>query len=71
MAFKVLFAIYQHKELHDQYKKAGFREDAFVSRAAAPASRNHVDTLARPVGTQGVERGSNSRVRPDWEGIFN
>lgn len=34
------------------------------------SGRGGADTLARPVGTQGVERGrgAQSRVRPDWNG---
>lgn len=73
-AAQVLFAIWQHRELHDSYKKLGFREEDFVARAVGHHSRQ-ADTLARPVSTQGVaadrqrhslQQGQVSAVRPDW-----
>uniref|UniRef100_A0A915HUE6 Fibronectin type-III domain-containing protein n=1 Tax=Romanomermis culicivorax TaxID=13658 RepID=A0A915HUE6_ROMCU len=61
---QVLFAIWQHKELQDVYKKAGFREDDFVSRVGQ--SKN-ADTLARPVSTQGGAADKKRRSRQQQE----
>jgi len=68
---QVLFAIWQHRELHDAYRRQGLREEDFVAREGP----RQADTLARPVSTQGGRRPQpaaapapdlRSAVRPDW-----
>jgi len=44
--------LWQHKELHDLYKKSGFKEEDFVSRTM-DSQKTKVETLSRPVGHQG------------------
>lgn len=57
--------MWQHRDLQDSYRKAGWRESDFVGRSLA-AGRSPAGTLARPVSTQGGN--TPSRNRPDIYG---
>ncbi|XP_067122385.1 catenin delta-2-like isoform X2 [Centruroides vittatus] len=55
---QLLFNMWQHQELREVYKKAGWKEGHFITRtmiaritASPPASANN--TLSRPISTQG------------------
>jgi len=67
----VLDAIWRHRELQDAFRRAGLKETDFIMQTTS--GRGGADTLARPVGTQGVERGrgGQSRVRPDWNDEYS
>ncbi|EPB72016.1 hypothetical protein ANCCEY_08889 [Ancylostoma ceylanicum] len=51
-ASQVLFMMWQHKELHDGFKRSGLKEADFYSGTA----RGDSATLARPISSQGRER---------------
>ncbi|KAK6029570.1 Armadillo/beta-catenin-like repeat protein [Ostertagia ostertagi] len=51
-ATQVLFMMWQHKELHDGFKRSGLKEADFYSGTA----RGDSATLARPISSQGRER---------------
>uniref|UniRef100_A0A0K0DB09 Plakophilin-4 n=1 Tax=Angiostrongylus cantonensis TaxID=6313 RepID=A0A0K0DB09_ANGCA len=51
-ASQVLFMMWQHKELHDGFKRSGLKEADFYSGTA----RGDSTTLARPISSQGKER---------------
>ncbi|KAK6053155.1 Armadillo/beta-catenin-like repeat protein, partial [Cooperia oncophora] len=51
-ASQVLFMMWQHKELHDGFKRSGLKEADFFSGTA----RGDSATLARPISSQGRER---------------
>ncbi|KRY36012.1 Juxtamembrane domain-associated catenin, partial [Trichinella spiralis] len=50
-ASQVLRAIWLHKDLHDTFRRSGFKEEDFISLPARSAN-----TLARPLSTAGGER---------------
>ncbi|CAI4221398.1 unnamed protein product [Auanema sp. JU1783] len=52
-ASQVLYIMWQHKELHDGFKRSGMKEADFY---AGPARRGDSSTLARPISSQGRER---------------
>uniref|UniRef100_A0A1I7XF99 Armadillo/beta-catenin-like repeat protein n=1 Tax=Heterorhabditis bacteriophora TaxID=37862 RepID=A0A1I7XF99_HETBA len=52
-ASQVLFMMWQHKELHDGFKRSGLKEADFYS---GTARRGDSATLARPISSQGRER---------------
>uniref|UniRef100_A0A915HW02 Uncharacterized protein n=1 Tax=Romanomermis culicivorax TaxID=13658 RepID=A0A915HW02_ROMCU len=66
-ASQILFCLWQHRELHDLYKKHGFKEEHFANRATKSGK---IETLGRPVSNQGHEnkhhQSYTSLVRPDW-----
>ncbi|VDO43112.1 unnamed protein product, partial [Haemonchus placei] len=51
-ATQVLFMMWQHKELHDGFKRSGLKEADFYSGTA----RGDSATLGRPISSQGRER---------------
>ncbi|KJH47973.1 hypothetical protein DICVIV_05949 [Dictyocaulus viviparus] len=51
-ASQVLFMMWQHKELHDGFRRSGLKEADFYSGTV----RNDPTTLARPISSQGRER---------------
>ncbi|KAJ1357986.1 molecular chaperone [Parelaphostrongylus tenuis] len=51
-ASQVLFMMWQHKELHDGFKRSGLKEADFYSGTA----RGDSTTLARPISSQGKEK---------------
>ncbi|KAE9417740.1 hypothetical protein Angca_006104, partial [Angiostrongylus cantonensis] len=53
-ASQVLFMMWQHKELHDGFKRSGLKEADFYSGTAS--FRGDSTTLARPISSQGKER---------------
>ena len=61
---QLLFNMWQHMELRDTYKKAGYKESHFIIRpatlsrnaSAVGASANHNNTLSRPMSTQSGTR---------------
>lgn len=61
---QLLFNMWQHLELRDTYKKAGYKESHFIIRPAtlsrntssAGTSANHNNTLSRPMSTQSGTR---------------
>lgn len=45
--------MWQHKELHDGFKRAGLKEaDFYCGSASAKGGTNHSATLARPIASQ-------------------
>ncbi|CBJ25105.1 Fibronectin type-III domain-containing protein [Caenorhabditis elegans] len=54
-ASQVLYVMWQHKELHDGFKRSGLKEADFYS---GTARRGDSSTLARPISSQGRERPS-------------
>lgn len=54
-ASQVLYMMWQHKELHDGFKRSGLKEADFYSGSTA-RSRGDATTLARPISSQGAER---------------
>jgi hypothetical protein len=56
--------MWQHKELHDGFKRAGFKETDFFCGSASRA--RETTTLARPISTQGAERPGHG-LRPDLD----
>lgn len=61
--FEVLYVMWQHKELHDGFKRAGFKESDFFCGSASRA--RETTTLSRPISTQGAERPYG--LRPDLD----
>lgn len=62
-ASQVLFMMWQHKELHDAFRRAGLKESDFYSgtlprsgKKGAHGGAHDVATLARPISSQGAER---------------
>lgn len=63
-ASQVLFAMWQHQELRDSYKKHGWREQDFVTKTIAARNlaggvnspNNANSTLNRPMASQGGTR---------------
>lgn len=63
-ASQVLFAMWQHQELRDAYKKHGWREQDFVTKTIAARNaaggihspNNANSTLNRPMASQGGTR---------------
>ena len=61
-ASQVLFSMWQHQELRDVYRKAGWKEADFVTKTVAarnarPHSPSHLNsTLNRPMASQGGTR---------------
>lgn len=63
-ASQVLFAMWQHQELRDAYKKHGWREQDFVTKTIAARNaaggvnspNNANSTLNRPMASQGTTR---------------
>ena len=61
-ASQVLFSMWQHQELRDVYRKAGWKEADFVTKTVAarnarPHSPTHLNsTLNRPMASQGGTR---------------
>ena len=58
-ASQVLFSMWQHQELRDVYRKAGWKEADFVTKtvAARNARPDHLNsTLNRPMASQGGTR---------------
>jgi len=61
-ASQVLFSMWQHQELRDVYRKAGWKEPDFVTKTVAarnarPHSPTHLNsTLNRPMASQGGTR---------------
>ncbi|GAB0092109.1 catenin delta-2 [Sergentomyia squamirostris] len=66
---QVLFTMWQHQELRDVYKKHGWREQDFVTKAAAarnaaPNSPNNVNsTLNRPMASQSGTRYEDRTIK--------
>lgn len=54
-ATQVLYMMWQHKELHDGFRRSGFKEADFYSGSSSARSRD-ATTLARPISSQGAER---------------
>uniref|UniRef100_A0AC34QBT6 Fibronectin type-III domain-containing protein n=1 Tax=Panagrolaimus sp. JU765 TaxID=591449 RepID=A0AC34QBT6_9BILA len=54
-ASQVLFMMWQHKELHDGFKRSGLKEADFYSGSSSARSRD-ATTLSRPISSQGAER---------------
>ncbi|CAB3405942.1 unnamed protein product [Caenorhabditis bovis] len=52
-ASQVLYVMWQHKELHDGFRRSGLKESDFYS---GTAKRGDSSTLARPISSQGRER---------------
>ncbi|CAI5447841.1 unnamed protein product [Caenorhabditis angaria] len=52
-ASQVLYMMWQHKDLHDGFKRSGLKEADFYS---GTARRGDSSTLARPISSQGRER---------------
>lgn len=46
--------MWQHKELHDGFKRSGLKESDFYSGTASRA--REATTLSRPISSQGAER---------------
>uniref|UniRef100_A0A7E4UV98 Fibronectin n=1 Tax=Panagrellus redivivus TaxID=6233 RepID=A0A7E4UV98_PANRE len=57
-ASQVLFMMWQHKELHDGFKRAGLKEADFYSGSSSHKHRD-TTTLSRPISSQGAERPSH------------
>lgn len=57
-ATQVLYMMWQHKELHDGFKRSGLKEADFYSGPSSARSRD-ATTLARPISSQGAERPSH------------
>ncbi|GMR48035.1 hypothetical protein PMAYCL1PPCAC_18230 [Pristionchus mayeri] len=57
-ASQVLYMMWQHKELHDGFKRSGLKEADFYcgSTVKGGNNHNHTATLARPISSQGRER---------------
>ncbi|GMS95730.1 hypothetical protein PENTCL1PPCAC_17905, partial [Pristionchus entomophagus] len=56
-ASQVLYMMWQHKELHDGFKRSGLKEqDFYCGSVTAKGGNNHSATLARPISSQGRER---------------
>lgn len=56
--------MWQHKELHDLFKRAGFKEPDFYSGTLARGRSGKAGesaTLARPISSQGAERPARLR----------
>lgn len=51
--------MWQHKDLHDGFKRSGLKETDFFSGPAYKA--RDTTTLARPISSQGAERPVNLR----------
>uniref|UniRef100_A0A0R3PKP3 WAPL domain-containing protein n=1 Tax=Angiostrongylus costaricensis TaxID=334426 RepID=A0A0R3PKP3_ANGCS len=51
-ASQVLFLVWQHKELHDGFKRSGLKEADFYSGTA----RGDSTTLVRPISSQGKQK---------------
>ncbi|VDM38049.1 unnamed protein product [Toxocara canis] len=58
-ASQVLYVMWQHKELHDGFKRSGLKESDFYSGTTSRARDS--TTLARPISSQGAERPANLR----------
>lgn len=56
---QVLYVMWQHKELHDGFKRSGLKESDFYSGTTSRARDS--TTLARPISSQGAERPANLR----------
>lgn len=59
-ATQVLFLMWQHRELHDGFKRAGLKDSDFycntLSRRSRSAAPSEMATLRRPISSQGNER---------------
>ncbi|GMT24360.1 hypothetical protein PFISCL1PPCAC_15657, partial [Pristionchus fissidentatus] len=55
-ASQVLYMMWQHKELHDGFKRSGLKEAHFYCGSASVRGGNHSSTLARPISSQGREK---------------
>ncbi|KAK6110357.1 Fibronectin type III domain family protein [Brugia pahangi] len=53
-ASQVLYLMWQHKELHDGFKRSGLKESDFYSGTTIRA--RDTTTLSRPISSQGAER---------------
>lgn len=53
-ASQVLYTMWQHKELHDGFRRAGLKESDFYSGTTTRA--REATTLSRPISSQGAER---------------
>ncbi|KAK0399366.1 hypothetical protein QR680_003009 [Steinernema hermaphroditum] len=54
-ASQVLYVMWQHKELHDGFRRANLKEADFYS-GPAHSRHSNTTTLARPISSQGPER---------------
>ncbi|TMS39617.1 hypothetical protein L596_006110 [Steinernema carpocapsae] len=59
-ASQVLYVMWQHKELHDGFKRANLKEADFYS-GPAHSRHSNTTTLARPISSQGPERPARLR----------
>ncbi|CAD6194584.1 unnamed protein product [Caenorhabditis auriculariae] len=64
-ASQVLYMMWQHKELHDGFKRNGLKEADFFS---GTARRGDSSTLARPISSQGRERPAAAHTTLDDTG---
>ncbi|KAM3726377.1 Juxtamembrane domain-associated catenin [Dirofilaria immitis] len=58
-ASQVLYLMWQHKELHDGFKRNGLKESDFYSGTSVRV--RNATTLSRPISSQGAERPTNLR----------
>jgi len=71
---QVLFAMWQHQELRDAYKKHGWREQDFVTktlaaRSAGGSPNNANNTLNRPMASQGGTRYEDRTIQRQYSNI--
>uniref|UniRef100_A0AC35U4F1 Fibronectin type-III domain-containing protein n=1 Tax=Rhabditophanes sp. KR3021 TaxID=114890 RepID=A0AC35U4F1_9BILA len=66
-ATQLLYIMWQHKELHDLFKKSGFRESNFYSGSSTSRQTSRdAHTLARPILTQSGKRHSKDSTGDNY-----